>query len=69
MNLGIRPTIIEPKAYRMRFTYFSRLYLMGIHSQIEKKLPKNASGEDLRQSIALGKEELDQIEIEDNEVE
>ena len=53
----------------MRFTYFARLYLMGIHSQIEKKLPKNATGEDLRHSIALGKKELDQMEFEDNEVE
>jgi hypothetical protein len=32
---------------------------MGIHSQVEKKLPKNATGEDLRQSIALGKQELE----------
>jgi len=69
VNLGVRPTIIEPKAYRMRFTYFARLYLMGIHSQQERKLPKNATGEDLRKSIAIGKKELDQIEFEDNEVE
>ncbi len=69
VNLGIRPTIIEPKAYRMRFTYFARLYLIGIHSQEEKKLPKDATGEDLRRSIADGRQELDQIEIEDEEVE
>jgi hypothetical protein len=30
VNLGIMPTIIEPKAYRMRFTYFTRLYLVGV---------------------------------------
>jgi hypothetical protein len=54
VNLGIRPTIIEPKAYRMRFTYFARLYLIGMDSQREKKLPIDATSEDLRRSIALG---------------
>lgn len=32
VNLGTRPTIIEPKAYRIRFTNFAKLYLIGVAS-------------------------------------
>jgi len=31
INLGANPTIIEPKAYRMRFTFFTKLYLIGVY--------------------------------------
>ena len=32
INLGGRPTIIEPRAYAQRFTQFAKLYLIGVDS-------------------------------------
>lgn len=69
VNLGIMPTIIEPKAYRMRFTYFTRLYLIGVDKQTERKLPAVATKDDLKRSVLEAQEEVRNYMEEELEVE
>jgi len=33
INLGTRPTIIDPLAYKIRFCLFIRYYMLGIDKQ------------------------------------
>ncbi len=37
INRGKDPTIIEPSAYRERFTSFAKLYLIGVDTQVDNK--------------------------------
>lgn len=60
INFGTAPTIIEPMAYRHRFTSFAKLYLIGVNKQIQNK-QQIKSREDLLKQIDDGKAELEAL--------